>query len=178
MVSRFVGISFIWKLGEIGDMISDLTIYKSTTRSTPGFLTTRPWRFWIWHKGQGDIRYVTPRITSIAKFPRSIAMREAATCFEKCGRGGKGDSLLIPGALLGQNVRLGPRGAVGGATITAATSLRTILQTSFVSALKALESSRPKFIPVLVQLRTHSLTWDLDCRSVPTRNSCGNTPWF
>ena len=44
-------------------------------------------------KGQGGVRDVRPRIESIARFLRSreVPVREAALCYEKVGRDGKGD---------------------------------------------------------------------------------------
>lgn len=44
-------------------------------------------------KGQGGVRYVQPRIESIARFLRSreVPVRHAELCYEKVGRNGKGD---------------------------------------------------------------------------------------
>ena len=43
--------------------------------------------------GDAGVRYVTPRINSIAQYLRSqgLEVREAAVCFEKCGSGGKAE---------------------------------------------------------------------------------------
>ena len=44
-------------------------------------------------KGDAGVRYVTPRINSIAQYLRSqgLQVREAAVCFNKCGSGGKAE---------------------------------------------------------------------------------------